>query len=218
MNDIDGDDNNIVHIDFSKLKTKSEIIHHYVRSIQKLETIAQTKYNVKPIEFADYLYHNFFEKYQTVAMEKLWNVQRQHQQNRKSPKNNFRSYIEFVANSIWTNRRQYLGFAIAFAIVICLVNYKTEASNLFMRNIQTWIYPGMRAWRLFTLPIIETFPSLTQFYDETCLIGNPFFQVANLNCKPCSRIVSVLDLTLASNMGQYLENNSPYFIKVTHHT
>lgn len=53
------------------------------------------------------------------------------------------------------------------AICLILVNYRIELSKLFMRNIQMYIHPGMRFWRMLTLPVIQQFPELTYLYDET---------------------------------------------------
>lgn len=192
-------------------QTKQAIIDKYITSVQKLRLLVQAKYAISAIDFDEYLYHNFFEEY----LENGQQEPRQQRQSRISPqKDNLRSYGEFVANSVWMNRRQYCAIMIVVAICILLVNYKLEASNFFMRNIQNMIYPGMRAWRILTLPLIQTFPSLTQFYDETCLISNPLFQVDNLNCRPCERTTNVLDLTRSANMNHYLDSSTPYVIKV----
>lgn len=70
----------------------------------------------------------------------------------------------------------------------------------------------MRLWRKLTLPIIRQFPILTELYDETCLIPNPFFRVANLDCSPCADVINVVDLTMVSHID-YLGNNIPHIIK-----
>lgn len=187
-----------------ELNSKADIIANYVKSVQQLKRFVQNKYDVSSIEFDDYLYQQFFNKYKMQIS----------QSHRIARKGGFRSYGGFVATSIWANKRQYCYFIIGVTLIILLVNYQAEASHFFMRHIQTMIYPGMRAWRILTLPIIETFPWLTQLYDETCLVSNPLFQVADLDCKPCSSVVSVLDLTSSSFMGQYLDGSAPYFVKV----
>lgn len=184
--------------------SKQLAIDKYLTSVQKLQTLVQAKYAISAGEFDEYLLQKFFAKYE---------------RNRQRPQTrcvgHLRSYGEFVAHSIWQRRRLYGAVVIAITICILLVNYKLEASNFFMRNIQTMIYPGMRTWRLATLPLIQAFPSLTQFYDETCLVANPLFQVVDLQCQPCERVAAVIDMTAAANMGQYFDVAAPYFVKVS---
>lgn len=86
-----------------------------------------------------------------------------------------------------------------------------EKNNSFF-SIQVYIYPGMRLWRKLTLPIIRQFPILTELYDETCLIPNPFFRVSNLDCSPCADVINVVDLTMVPHID-YLGNNIPHIIK-----
>lgn len=196
MNEIDA---NLVN-----LQTKKQIIEKYVKNVRELEAIAHAEYSVSSSEFTQYLYHNFFDKYKPRPQKLL----------RTSTKGSLRSFSEFVVVNLWTHKRQYVWILAMIALIVFLVNHKIEASNFFMRNIQTFIYPGMRAWRMLTLPIIETFPALTKLYDETCLVENPFFEVAGLDCGPCKGVVSVLDVKLTGiNELEYL-GNTPYILKV----
>lgn len=71
----------------------------------------------------------------------------------------------------------------------------------------------MRVWRIFTLPIIRAFPKLSNFYDETCLVSNPFFRVNDLDCSPCADVVNVVDLSNATTNLDYLDNNMPHIVK-----
>lgn len=115
-----------------------------------------------------------------------------------------------IVKYLWNLIKNCIPFFIM--LIILLVIYKQhETSNLFMRNIQNYIYPGMKYWRKITMPVIKTFPELTQFYDETCLMQNPLFQVQQLDCTPCMNIINVLDLT-----DNYVENagSVPYIFKV----
>lgn len=195
---------NEIDANFVILQKKKEIIEKYVKNVRELEAIAHAKYSVSSSEFTDYLYHNIFDKYKPKPKKQL----------RTSTKGSLRSFSEFVVVNLWTNKRQYFWILAMLTAIVFLVNHKIEASNFFMRNIQTFIYPGMRAWRRLTLPIIETFPALTKLYDETCLVENPFFQVAGLDCGPCKGVVSVLDVKLAGINGLGYLGSSPYILKV----
>lgn len=198
---------NVDHLDNSK----RTILDKYVVSVHNLRMLVKSKYAIDAVEFDAYLFHHIFAKYNTTKHDGEHG-------SRCAPlspsKGHLRSYGEFVAHSVWLHRRQYCAVMMAITICILLVNYKLEATNFFMRNIQTMIYPGMRAWRLATLPLIQTFPSLTQLYDETCLLGNPWFQVIDLPCQPCERVHGVLDMTGAMHLGQYFDTSAPYFVKV----
>lgn len=78
--------------------------------------------------------------------------------------NNNKSSRSRSSNSQLKRCARYLT---CLAICLILVNYRIELTKLFMRNIQMYIYPGMRFWRIVTLPVIEQFPELTYLYDET---------------------------------------------------
>lgn len=113
--------------------------------------------------------------------------------------------------------RRYARYLAWLAICLVLVNYRIELTKLFMRNIQMYIYPGMKVWRMFTLPVIQQFPQLTEFYDETCLVANPLFRVTNLDCTPCADVINVVDLSIAaattpSHFGYLGDNNIPHII------
>ncbi|XP_054268529.1 uncharacterized protein LOC128990247 [Macrosteles quadrilineatus] len=76
-----------------------------------------------------------------------------------------------------------------------LFGYRKAINNYVERNVQEMIYPGMKLFRKLMLPVVNQFPSLTAWYDETCLIGNPYFQVSDMECWPCEGVRSVLNLT-----------------------
>ncbi|KAJ0179474.1 hypothetical protein K1T71_005186 [Dendrolimus kikuchii] len=61
-------------------------------------------------------------------------------------------------------------------------------------NIQDYIYPGLKLLRRLCLPIISLFPSLTEYYQETCLVQNPFFTVVDMDCWPCSTVYDVKEI------------------------
>lgn len=125
--------------------------------------------------------------------------------------NKHKYYYNYIPKSVVVKRRNI--FILIFTIFISiLLTYKTETSNILLRNLQTFIYPGMKIWRKLSIPIITQFPELTgliQFfsllfspklisfkfsdlYDESCIFVNPFFQV-DINCDPCRDIRNVID-------------------------
>ena len=53
------------------------------------------------------------------------------------------------------------------------------------------------------------------FYDESCLLENPYFYVAEMECWPCQRVYSVIELTKSSNFSLY-HPGVPFIIKVLH--
>ncbi|CAG9091072.1 unnamed protein product [Plutella xylostella] len=82
---------------------------------------------------------------------------------------------------IFTKQRCLFGGIIMLAIIV--YNIKTIHSNL-----QEYIYPGLQVLRRLSIPFISLFPSLTEFYHETCLIHNPYFTVVDMECWPCSTV------------------------------
>ncbi|XP_034942654.1 uncharacterized protein [Chelonus insularis] len=61
--------------------------------------------------------------------------------------------------------------------------------------MQNFIYPGFNVVRKLAVPIITRYPHLTELYDESCLVENPFFHVLEMDCWPCNGIRSVPNLT-----------------------
>lgn len=74
-----------------------------------------------------------------------------------------------------------------------MYNYKTIYSCVVC-HLQDYIYPGLRLLRRLSIPLISLFPSLTELYHETCLVQNPFFTVADMDCWPCSSINRVREI------------------------
>lgn len=88
--------------------------------------------------------------------------------------------------------------ALLFVVAMVYTPFRQAAGNLFMKNIQSWIYSGMSLWRLLTVPLIRLMPALTELYDESCLLENPLFQIQDMDCRPCVNVLNVLNL---SEMG-----------------
>lgn len=108
--------------------------------------------------------------------------------------------------------RRILGYVSLFLTLCLVLFFKREVSSILLRNIQVYIYPVMKLWRKITAPVILFFPALTQLYDESCLVNNPFFQVDNLNCSPCTGVVNVLDLSNFEHVDE-INDNLPYIFR-----
>ncbi|KAM3967992.1 uncharacterized protein ACR2FA_004397 [Aphomia sociella] len=105
--------------------------------------------------------------------------------------------IEMHNNSVPTNRRlltRYKLLLIFLLALFCIVyNYKILYSCIIC-NLQEYIYPGLQLLRRISIPFISLFPSLTEYYHETCLIQNPFFTVVDMDCWPCSTIHNIREV------------------------
>ncbi|PSN29002.1 hypothetical protein C0J52_26729 [Blattella germanica] len=97
----------------------------------------------------------------------------------------------------------------------CLVmTYHKPTYNLVVRNVQELIYPTMKCLRRLTLPVVRAFPSITVWYDEMCLVENPYFQATDLNCWACEEVRSVLDLSEIQNPRDFQPHSGfPYIVK-----
>ncbi|XP_076243078.1 uncharacterized protein LOC143184609 [Calliopsis andreniformis] len=85
---------------------------------------------------------------------------------------------------------------ILFLIIICFVSLDRRfLTAMIMRNLQNSIYPGLKVLRKVAVPIIQHYPSLSEFYDEWCILENPYFYVNDIDCWPCSVVHFVPDLT-----------------------
>uniref|UniRef100_A0A1B0DJS8 Uncharacterized protein n=1 Tax=Phlebotomus papatasi TaxID=29031 RepID=A0A1B0DJS8_PHLPP len=118
------------------------------------------------------------------------------------------SYVystNLLIKSVLDRKRKIVWWIFSLLVAYTCVSYKHEASSLILRHIQNEIYPAMKLWRKLTLPIITQYPSLTELYDEACLLGNPLFQVADMDCKPCSEAINVLDITHFGDISQFGE-------------
>uniref|UniRef100_A0A0K8TKR0 Putative conserved plasma membrane protein n=1 Tax=Tabanus bromius TaxID=304241 RepID=A0A0K8TKR0_TABBR len=175
--------------------TRNPIISKYLINVNKLKQFAAESCQISNRQFDNYLFLQYFSQ------------------------NNWRNSTNFYVNSSLKDeivkqiidRKRKILFWIFYLVIACLfLTYKNEASTLVLRNIQTFIYPGMKLWRKMTLPVISKFPGLTELYDESCLMMNPFFQVDDLNCEPCAGVVNVLDLTHVQQRTEFV----PFIFKI----
>lgn len=198
---------------FAECSTKREVIDVYMSQLESLQKNAQQSYAIDSLEFLAYVRSKIGRDH----VQRSGHCHRRFDANDIAlfSKTSLKNFAKFVTESVRIQLRRYFVQIAICAAFIILVNYKTETTNAFMRNIQTLIYPVMRFWRKITLPLLRTFPSLTDFYDETCLYENPFFRVANLDCTPCTGILKVIEHS-ASHPSANLYNSVPHIIQVLH--
>ncbi|XP_046995356.1 uncharacterized protein LOC124607182 isoform X1 [Schistocerca americana] len=92
--------------------------------------------------------------------------------------------------------------------------YQKSAVNFIIRNVQELIYPAMKVLRFVSLPLVTNFPSISAWYDEICLIENPYFQASDMYCWPCEEVRSVLDLSeTAEPVKQLPHAGFPFIVK-----
>lgn len=207
--------------DFSDCHSTDELLHSYFDRLNALSEYAGRNYAIEPTEFYEMLIdelqpvlisNNSSSSSSSLSLSSSSSSQQCHHNSLNKYRKN-QSTPTNTTKSTYKALKQYLFFAGIVCILIVLVNYHTNVSRLFMRNIQTLIYPGMRYWRKLTLPIIREFPQLTNLYDESCLLSNPFFYVAELDCTPCMNVINVVDLS--GYLGHF-DNSIPHIIKQVH--
>ncbi|KAK3927523.1 Regulatory protein E2 [Frankliniella fusca] len=108
-------------------------------------------------------------------------------------------------------------FYVSSILVVILIMYvvlQHKPTQYFIQSkLQDFIYPGMKVLRKISLPIISLFPSLTGFYDESCLVVNPFFRVPDMPC-PCEDVRVILNLTGEDIKREQYHSGIPFMIKV----
>ncbi|EFN68816.1 hypothetical protein EAG_15896 [Camponotus floridanus] len=101
-------------------------------------------------------------------------------------------------------------FLFLFISIISLHLYDQRWLNdAFVRISQNSIYPVLYALRKLAIPIVSLYPSLSELYDEWCLIENPYFYVSDMDCWPCTMVYSVPDLT-GHNINKSFNIGIPY--------
>lgn len=85
---------------------------------------------------------------------------------------------------------------VIFFTIVCFVSFDQRfLVVMLVRNLQNSIYPGLKLLRKIAVPVIEQYPSLSDFYEEWCILENPFFYVHDMDCWPCSVVHFIPDLT-----------------------
>lgn len=186
--------------DFTHCRTKEDVLRTYFHQLNALSVFAEQNYSIKSNEFYD------------ICFDEIQSIQRD-SETQRCRHSSLKKYSPTQSNTIEMKCKPFRRYGVYIGVVfiiIALVNYRTDISRLFMRNIQTFIYPGMRYWRKITLPIIRQFPQLTNLYDESCLLSNPYFHVAELDCAPCISVINVVDLS--GYLGHF-DSSIPHIVK-----
>ncbi|XP_071557882.1 uncharacterized protein [Temnothorax nylanderi] len=111
------------------------------------------------------------------------------------------------SNKSWRTLRIILPFALTSVVLLFLC--QSWLNVLFIRISQNSIYPALYVLRKAAVPIVSLYPSLSELYDEWCLIENPYFYVNDMDCWPCTMVHSVPDLT-GHNISRSFNVGIPY--------
>ncbi|XP_034490058.1 uncharacterized protein LOC117793774 [Drosophila innubila] len=176
MDDYDID----IDLNFVQL-SRQQLLQRYTNAMRQLRRLAEANYGVRPLSFDNYV---IFQYFQQRSQAPLYNA--------TTP---LMAYLKLeVLHHLLDRRRKILCWLFYLTLMsLCVVAYRYETTNGAnnARMVQSLVYPGMRMWRRMTMPLIQRFPRLTELYDESCLMGNPFFQVEDLSCGPCANVESV---------------------------
>uniref|UniRef100_A0A1I8Q8X2 Uncharacterized protein n=1 Tax=Stomoxys calcitrans TaxID=35570 RepID=A0A1I8Q8X2_STOCA len=179
--------------------TRHQVMAKYVTALKQLRSFAEKNYELRPFAFDNYVLYQYFFQQRNNADGDSSDTSGDGGVSLMSfsPMN----YLKMeLLNFILDRRRQilyYLLFLLLALLCFFVYRHETSASE---RSVQI-VYPGMRIWRRITLPLLQRFPRLTELYDESCLMGNPFFQVDDLSCSSCAHVEGVMDLTNSLGNG-----------------
>lgn len=163
--------------------SRQQLLQRYTSAVRQLRRLADVNYGVRPLSFDNYV---IFQYFQQRSSQPLYNT--------STP---LMAYLRLeVLHHLLDRRRKILCWLFYLTLIsLCVVAYRYETTSSNGghngRMVQSLVYPGMRMWRRMTMPLIQRFPRLTELYDESCLMGNPFFQVEDLSCSPCANVDSV---------------------------
>ncbi|EDW82217.1 uncharacterized protein Dwil_GK25678 [Drosophila willistoni] len=180
MDDYDID----IDLDFVQL-SRQQLLQRYTNAVRQLRRIAEINYGVRPLSFDNYVIYQYFRQQTQLNSGGRGGSGSGHP---------MMAYLRLqVLHHFLDRRRQILCWLFYLTLMsLCVVAYRYETSSRSEdRVVPSMVYPGMRMWRRMTMPLIQRFPRLTELYDESCLMGNPFFQVEDLNCGPCANVESV---------------------------
>ncbi|XP_030378036.1 uncharacterized protein LOC115626730 [Scaptodrosophila lebanonensis] len=172
-----------IDLNFMQL-SRQELLQRYTSAVRQLRRIAEANYGVRPLIFDNYVLFQYFQQRSWLQLNSpLYNT--------TTP---LVSYLKLeVLHHLLDRRRQILCWLFYLTLVsLCVVAYRYETSSASNgKMVQSMVYPGMRMWRRMTMPLIQRFPRLTELYDESCLMGNPFYQLEDLSCGPCANVETV---------------------------
>lgn len=187
--------------DFGKLKTKHAVLECYVSELCALRDVAKEELSIEGRKFEELLIADFEGLPLRGEQDSLFSER------------SMREFGTFLLNDVGGRTRRYLLYCAVILLLFLSFNCKSDLSHAFMRNIQTSIYPLMFCWRKLTLPLLQAFPELAALYDESCLIPNPLFQVADLDCSPCERFSRVKTFRHAEELI-YADRSVPHILQV----
>ncbi|XP_020283920.1 uncharacterized protein LOC109854830 isoform X1 [Pseudomyrmex gracilis] len=108
------------------------------------------------------------------------------------------------------SRLSLLTFLLIFIVVVILYRSNQRwLNNAFVKISQNSIYPALYVLRKVAVPIVSLYPSLSDLYDEWCLIENPYFYINEMDCWHCTMVHSVPDLT-GHNISRSFNIEIPY--------
>ncbi|KAH8241731.1 hypothetical protein KR038_011543 [Drosophila bunnanda] len=173
-----------VDLNFVQL-SRQQLLQRYAGAVRQLRRLAETRCEVRSVSFDNYVLFQYFRhrNWQAGITPVM-------------PPAPLMAYLKLeVLHHLLDRRRQILCWLFYLTLVsLCVAAYRYETTSPGghqERVVQSMVYPGMRMWRRMTMPLIQRFPQLTELYDESCLMGNPFFQVEDLSCGPCANVESV---------------------------
>ncbi|XP_011708101.1 PREDICTED: uncharacterized protein LOC105462898 [Wasmannia auropunctata] len=104
-----------------------------------------------------------------------------------------------------------LRIVLTFVLISVVLLYLCQSwlNVMFIRISQNSIYPALYTLRKAAVPIVSLYPSLSELYDEWCLVENPYFYVNDMDCWPCTVVHSVLNLT-GHNISRSFNVGIPY--------
>lgn len=160
---------------FSHL-TKEEAIEKYLAHISKLQRFALENQIEEPL-FKLYMLRQFQPKNIYLAF--------------------YRTISRTFNNIIYRRRKTTINLLTLIFAMLIFVRHKESLQSLFLRKSQNYIYPSMSAVRRMTIPILNNYPHLTKYYDEACLVQNPYFKIDDntIDCHFCKNRVDIPDLS-----------------------
>ncbi|EDV92223.1 uncharacterized protein LOC6565893 [Drosophila grimshawi] len=177
-----------IDLNFVQL-SRQQLLQRYTNAVRQLRRLAEANYGVRPLSFDNYVIFQYFQQRSPRS------AQAPQAPLYTTPETPLMAYLKLeVLHHLLDRRRKILCWMFYLTLMsLCVVAYRYETSQSAnnVRMVQSMVYPGMRMWRRMTMPLIQRFPRLTELYDESCLMGNPFFQVEDLSCGPCAHVESV---------------------------
>lgn len=119
--------------------SKNELIKEYIEDIEYLRKCAKDlKLSDKEI---DQVFHSCFK-----IIKKRANISN----NAKYPKQKILKWLLGI-----------IIFTVIIVIIYVILNVHRPTSSIILRNVQSFIYPGLKFIRFLSVPIIKKVPSLT---------------------------------------------------------